>query len=224
VIAESLRHRLGAAQQLAMRTVSRTTLYGSSRPVNAVWHDDPDFLWFRVAKAGATTVKRQLRANGLQLSERFDVRYPVKRLEHHFAFAFVRNPWDRLVSCWASKVHGRKNMFQFDSATHARMQDFAAFVDFVSGFDLVAGDPHLRLQTQLVDFGRVDYVGRYERFGDDADEVFSRLGLRFDREYNPNASSRQRDFRTYYSDGLAERVGTLYERDIRLLGYWFDGG
>lgn len=222
MITDSLRHRLGAAHQRTMRAVSHSPLYGSSRPVNAVWHDDPDFLWFRVAKAGATTVKRQLRANGLEIEEQFSVRYPVKRLEHHFAFAFVRNPWDRLVSCWASKVRGRKNMFRFDPPTHALMQDFARFTDFVAGFDLVAGDPHLRLQTRLVDFSRVDFVGRYEQFGDDADAVFVRLGLRFDRSYNPNPSDRQLDFRTYYTDDLAERVGNLYERDVRLLGYRFD--
>jgi hypothetical protein len=103
------------------------------------------------------------------------------------------------------------------------MHDFSTFVrDYVANLDLDTCDPHLRRQTALVDLGRVDFLGRYEAFSDDAAHVFQRLGLQFDPEVNPNPSVRRSDHRQHYDADTAALVSSLYERDIRILGYQFD--
>lgn len=32
----------------------------------------------------------------------------------HFAFAFVRNPYDRFISCWSNKIAGGEGLSDWD--------------------------------------------------------------------------------------------------------------
>lgn len=208
--------------QRALRLLRAFPPYPSYDSYSLTASNDPAFLWFRVAKVGTRSIFGQLRANGLALDERWHVRYPVNRCSEHFAFGFVRNPWDRLVSCWAGRVV-RNNKYNFDDETRERMQRFPEFVRFVANTDLDSGDVHLRRQTGLLDLNRLDFLGRLERFDDDLATVLAELGLRHDAEMHKNPSPRDTDYRSYYDDDTAELVGRLYEKDVRTFGYEFDG-
>ena len=105
--------------------------------------DEPRFVWFRVPKAGYTTILGHLDAASLISTHNPDAvdRVP-DAYRDHWAFAFVRNPWDRLVSCWLDKVK-RKNFFGFGPSEYERMQRFDHFVRWVVQLDLDAADDHL---------------------------------------------------------------------------------
>ena len=110
-----------------------------------------------------------------------------------FAFAFVRNPWDRLVSCYRDKVRG-----EVDGHTHftsrpgvanclARFDAFFAgmsFDEFILAVESIPdeeADEHFRSQHTFVtnENGQiaVDFVGRFERLADDFRLVEQRIGL-----------------------------------------------
>ncbi len=150
----------------------------------------------------------------------------------YFKFAFVRNPWDRLVSWWSMidrhrprhEAGEKLNAFQTLVLTRAK-----TFADFVRLKDCVV-DPDGR---KSVHFNQIDYltdaegeiivdfVGRFEHLGRDLDTALSgRLGRRIDLPHL-NASSRG-DYRKFYSPDLAEEVARIYERDIRAFGYRFE--
>jgi hypothetical protein len=183
--------------------------------------NDPPFVWFRVAKVGTRTILTHLRAASV-VSDHYE--HGVDRLpegyEDHFAFAFVRNPWDRLVSCWHEKVVGQ-NYFGFDPGQYERMRRFDEFVRYVTELELDHADRHLRLQSRLIDLKRIDFLGRMERFDEHLNIVFSVLGIPPDPEPR-NVTERRDPYPEYYDDELRDVVAMAYERDIQIFGYTFD--
>jgi hypothetical protein len=113
------------------------------------------------------------------------------------------------------------NYYDFDAATHARMQRVEEFARWTSAHDLAAvpgTDQHLTLQSRMIDLNRVDFVGRLETFDRDFAEVCERIGA----PSEPSAPQNQtapggRDRQV--SDELRELVARMYRRDYQVLGY-----
>jgi hypothetical protein len=210
--------RRGRAYQRLAVALDRVPWLVASAPYNVTVAEEPPFVWYRVAKAGTRTIHRHVATHArLLLDHPYQVRLPVAAYDDHFHFAFVRNPWDRLVSCWQEKVIDSDH-FEL-GGERERLSSFSAFVDFVSELDVQTCDPHVRSQVALIDLDRVDFVGRFERFAGDLATVCGRLGLPAGfRHRNPSDHDH---YSTYYDERTAETVGRLYERDVRLFGYEF---
>lgn len=140
---------------------------------------------------------------------------PASVYARMFKFAFVRNPWDRLVSRYAYLLRNT------DHPKHefvSRMKDFESYVDW----EIERGK--MSQHTYVTDnAGRwiVDFVGYYERLHEDFAKACARLGVRAELP-RANTSS-HRDYRTYYTPELRERVAREFQRDVELFGYTFDG-
>jgi hypothetical protein len=110
-----------------------------------------------------------------------------------YSFAFVRNPWDRLVSCYRDKIGGEVDGFtdftdrpgvasclaRFD--VFVAGMSFDAFVEAVASIPDEDADGHFRSQSTFLtnaagEIG-VDFVGRCERLPADFSLVQQRIGL-----------------------------------------------
>lgn len=216
---------LTRASRLAQRAygrIARMVVVPSERSYNLTISGSHRFVWFRVAKVGTRSILAHFTNNGVELDveHAMAVRYPVNLFRDYYKFAFVRNPFDRLVSCWHNKVV-ETNYFNFDPESHQRFQHFGEFVDFGARYDLRAGDPHLRLQRNLIDLNAVDFLGRYEAFPADLAKVCERLGIPAAEFPRINASQGRVDYRAYYQQGLVDRVAAAYDLDLEVFGYDF---
>ncbi len=178
------------------------------------------FLWFRVAKVGSSTIKVILRQENVGMpimDDRFV--FDRERYKDYFTFAFVRNPWARVVSCYFQKVANKNPKWEF---YYGRCFDkgFDYFVDFIAEKDLHTADRHIRLQTSLVP-ENIDFIGRLENFDEDLGFVLERLGI--DRKKIPrkNASS-HKHYSHYYNDRTRDIIAQKYEKDILAYGYQFE--
>jgi hypothetical protein len=150
---------------------------------------------------------------------------PKEFFDQLFKFAFVRNPWDLQVS---SFHHIRRERPQYLSGH----EDFAAFLRWKLDPERPYQyhiDTSIESQTDyLIDLsGRVvvDFIGRYERLGEDFAEACRRIGLPAPAlPHQRQARDRQKDYRGYYTDETAELVARHFARDIEILGYGFDPG
>lgn len=209
-------------RQTLFRSLLRIPFLPAPTPYYLTVCPKPAFVWYRVAKCATRSIVAHLARHHVPVSgSQRQLYYAPRRYASHFKFAFVRNPWDRLVSCWHNKVIDQPKKRLFGDRIED-LKSFGAFVDFVAGQDLTACNRHYRLQCRLIDLDRVDFLGRLERFSDDFRIVCNTLGLPAEEVEKVNVSNRQRDYRLYYDDALAEKVATLYRRDITLFGYTYD--
>lgn len=209
--------------QKALRAASRVPLLPSRRRYNLTVSEKYKFLWFRVAKVGTRTIFSRLTDDKvkLDLESPYGIHYTPLLYHDYFKFAFVRNPWDRLVSCWQNKVL-KKNYFDFPDPQYKTMQSFAGFVEWVEGCEIDSADLHLRSQSALIDLDNCDYLGRMETFEEDLHNVFKFIGLPNNSRNNSNLSSGRKRYQDYYSADLIQRVANIYQKDIQIFGYRFE--
>jgi hypothetical protein len=140
---------------------------------------------------------------------------PAEAYSRLLKFAFVRNPWDRLVSRYSyllrNENHPRhkfvKAMSGFEQYLHWEISRGKMFQhDYVC-------DRHGKLI--------VDFIGYFERLHKDFANVCARLQIRAGLP-QANASP-HRDYRTYYTPATRKLVERNFQRDIELFGYDFDG-
>jgi hypothetical protein len=145
-----------------------------------------------------------------------------------FKFAFVRNPWDRLLSSY-SHICAAENdpEWKTHTAVLSRFKDFESFVLALEDPKLrrrILGFTHFRPQVDWLTLPRskqiaVDFVGRFENLDLDYVIVADRLGISSPLP-NVNASKHV-PYRDAYSRRMRDIVAEMYSDDVNLLGYRF---
>jgi len=193
------------------------------------------FLFFEVPKNGSGTIIEFLteQADLTLLKGRFTfLDYPDYK-----KWAFVRNPWDRILSCYLNKIKADKgfNNLNFKDGVMKKFHHYGVFyagMPFKEFIEVVAeipdqdadghfGSQHHRLMYE----GRVimDMVGRFEQFEQQFREIMLRLGLDNVGELPKfNASGGRHHYSTYYTPDLRELVARRYQEDIELFKYRFE--
>ena len=153
----------------------------------------------------------------------------------YYTAAFVRNPWDRLVS-WYVVIAGstafvpeghslfhRQNLLRQGVLRKAR-----SFDEFILHCPNVA-DRAGRMPFSLnqIDYLTdtsgdiaVDFIGRFENFADSAATLLRLLGLPEVRVPHLNRTHHD-GYRAYYTNETRDVVRRRFERDIEAFGYTF---
>jgi len=216
------------------RTNSHTILLSNHRTI-----------YFYIPKVACSSLKQVCTSwLGLEIPQgktihQIDFPY-VRRAElgnyaDYFKFAFVRNPWDRLVSCYHNKIkptasyedsHYVQGVFK-DFVHYGRFRAGMAFSEFVEAILDIPdseADSHFRSQHNFLTDpdGQllVDYVGKFETLHQDFAEVCRRMGV--DLVPLPHLmKSAARQYQQAYNPTLQAQVGQRYARDIELFSYTF---
>jgi len=154
-----------------------------------------------------------------------------------YTFAFVRNPWDRLVSCYRDKIQGEVEDFtQFSQSGVARClarfdvfsvnMSFEEFVYAVASIPDADADEHFRSQHKFLTNDRggiaVDFVGRYENLEADFRYVAERIGLPKGISLpRLQANPRSVRYMDYYTAATRDVVATRFAQDIALFSHHF---
>jgi chondroitin 4-sulfotransferase 11 len=163
-------------------------------------------------------------------------KYRVRRYyQDYFRFCFVRNPWDRLVSCYKDKLNYHKGhvyercdnsfiKFLKEMGLFKLNMTFDDFAKAVCDIPDEIADGHLRSQhTFITDEAGgelINFVGRFENLENDFRIVREKLGTNHDLPHLRKTT--HKDYTTYYSEDCATRVFERYKKDIEQFAYQFN--
>jgi hypothetical protein len=215
--------------------------------------DERRFIFVHIQKTGGETITdllsrrvpdlRPLAAKHARLCDRGS----EITMRDYFIFAFVRNPWDRLVS-WYSMIQAAQAVQWTEAQGNARKRsqrhqtrlnklwryaithsdDFKSFVrNCTQPVEMQAG-VHYSFSHNQLDYvtdqsGLViaDFIGRFERFNDDVEDIFLKLGLGSLTELPHENPSQHEHYTGFYDDETEEIVRQRFARDIEYFGYSF---
>lgn len=139
-----------------------------------------------------------------------------------FKFAFVRNPWDQMVSSyhWWVQTAGRLGAVQ-ESEEVAAM-GFEGFMASPYGAEQINEFRGNSFDWIADEDGNVllDYVGKFETLQDSWDIICARIGTPPARLPHLNRTDRTH-YRDYYTDETREQVARRFARTIEAFGYSF---
>lgn len=141
---------------------------------------------------------------------------PRAEFDRLFKFAFVRNPWDRLVSLYHFR---QQRSVQFGRGRRYKSFSFEQFLNYELRFKRSGTQAEFLCDRD----GRLltDYVGRFEQLNEDFGHVARLLGL--DVALPHRNQSQHKDYRSYYTPATIDLVAHHCRRDLQLFGYTFEG-
>lgn len=143
----------------------------------------------------------------------------------YFKFMFVRNPWDRVVSCWNDRRYDKGKQPGSVESTFTFDQFIDHLVNLVEtkydGDITIFGNPHVRSQVGMIYDTELDFVGKLENFNNDWSIVCEHMNVQpFEKELHQNKTKRG-PYRDYYTDRTRQIVAELYSQDIERYEYQF---
>jgi hypothetical protein len=152
-----------------------------------------------------------------------------------FKFAFVRNPWSRLLSCYKSKIRPKEfNNTYFKNGLPIGLQfkenlfwggmSFHEFVDSVCKTQDWEADTHFQSQyyqlTAPCGSFHIDFLGKLENLHEDFSLIQEHAHLPRIALAHLNQSHSQA-YQAYYDSTLREKVAKRFAEDVALFEYKF---
>lgn len=152
--------------------------------------------------------------------------FAPQTFRRYYKFAFVRNPWDRLVSTYSFLMKGgiseKDRKWAEENIMH--YPDFETFVKEWLNDANIRNSLHFQYQHLFLEDKNgklaVDFIGRFENITEDFKIIAKQLGI--NRELKKtNSSQRDKDYKQYYTEETMRIVENVYKQDIKLFNYKF---
>lgn len=140
-----------------------------------------------------------------------------------FAFAVVRNPWDRMVSLFTYRkklgdlpknISFKNYILQFtspryllDGSLHSKRPYYYGMSEYI-----------LDSRDNVI----VDFIARYENRDLDFKKISERIGIELGSLHIQKGSTFKRHYAEYYDEETKNIVGRIFSKDIELLAYSFE--
>jgi len=196
--------------------------------------DEHRCIFVHIPKCAGISVCQSLFGNNVNLTaghhnlKRYQIVFAPREFRDYFKFAFVRNPYDRLVSAFfflkkgglnqTDKAWGDRNLSAYDS--------FDVFVKAWVNPRNIRSALHFHPQCDYICLEKnrpaVDFIGYYENLEADFQLVCRKLKTDSPLLSMNRNPARGMDYQAYYTDETKAIVADVYADDLRVLGYAFD--
>jgi len=176
-----------------------------------------NFIWFLVPKTGSRSMFDFFINKKLYFPREKLQAFP-NDYSNCLKFAFVRNPWGRLVSTYENKV-SQPNSPRIKFFKQFKGGSFKEFIRWI-GLNGDDHDRHIKQQTSLVPYDLVDFIGKFENIQQDFNKLCDKIGIRQQQLPHLNKTN-HKHYTEYYDDETREIVAERYAKDIEYFGYKF---
>jgi hypothetical protein len=141
-----------------------------------------------------------------------------KKWKSYFKFAFIRNPWDRILSIYLKKRREATGIrrFLFENSKFK----FNSYVILKYGL----GVGKVMRQTEYVEDENghiiVDYIGRYEKLEKDLEKIYEKLMLE-SRQEEPYDGTENVSYKNYFLNMTKRIVKKKFRKEIEKFDYTF---
>ena len=131
----------------------------------------------------------------------------------YFKFAFVRNPWDRVVS-WYNFSMYLSNVKNVETDRNITGKDF---LSFIHEFENIWAN---KQQNQCNFTECCDFIGRFENLQDDFNTICDKIKI--PQQQLPHFNkTKHKSYTEYYDDETKSIVAEIFSKDIEYFGYKF---
>ncbi|EAK9986087.1 sulfotransferase family protein [Campylobacter jejuni] len=194
------------------------------------YHDKYGCIFIHVPKVAGTSIERVVFETDKWLIGHVRaldyINQDKNKFESYFSFAFVRNPFDRMVSAFHYLKKGGGNDYDKNWANE-NLKDFDTFEQFVLALqnknvkDKILSWQHFTPQYKFIcDENKnilVNFIGKLENINNDFKIVKNELN--FDRNLIHSNSSNHEIFSNYYNEKTYNIIAELYKEDFALFDY-----
>ena len=184
-------------------------------------------IFIHVEKTGGTSIECTLDSNLMNesatpkanVSDQFEDKHwtALEYLQKHpklykeyFTFAFVRNPWDRLVSRYEWQILiGNPYFTKLDFKKYIKSSSFQGLK--FSYLDKICDN-----QNKII----VDFVGRFEKLQQDFNYICDKIGMKNTQLPYVNKIDRKH-YTKYYDEETKQIIAEKFAKDIEYFGYEF---
>ena len=205
-----------------------TPLKKNNPPYTAL-NDIYKCIFIHIPKVAGSSIEKAIFGTWGEIGHHYAVHYKEAdpdKFKNYYSFAFVRNPFDRLVSSYFYLRNGGRN--KYDSEwSNKYLSNYSSFESFI----LSLGD--LSTQKEITDWVHfkpqylfvcdnesniiVDFIGKYENLENDFNKVIKKLGI--ETSLLQENTSERKSYETYYNENTRDIVREIYQKDFELFGY-----
>jgi len=197
------------------------------------------FIWVQVPKSASSSCEKIINSNITHNIVPVGPSSKVAMLKYpdYNSFTFVRNPWDRVVSCYCDRVQ-RLRFYDYDVNAYdpKGFKDmglnsgvsFNKFVSIICDQDDDNSDYHWRAQHSFItidDKVLVKFIGKVETFTEDWEKLFELLNWNIKKVFHMNKSvaevRKHRSYKNYYNSTTKALVAKRFEKDIDTFKYTY---
>ncbi len=166
-------------------------------------------VYFRVPKVASTSILISLR-------KKYEVIKCESYVPEAVTFAFVRNPFDRLASCFRHVIKKGSMQNIQENPNFYRDMSFKDFVDEIEKTEIQNMDIHFRPQYTFIP-EKPDYLGKFENLKEDFEELSKRIGLSVELTHENKTD--KTIYKDYYTEEIIKKVVKIYKKDFELFDY-----
>jgi len=189
--------------------------------------DEEELVFASVAKSACSSIKNSM--VGEHPKDR-SIHYHTRHLSHkkiprskksYHSFTYVRNPYERLISCYKDKFVKQRENFMYKNYLFGyldRDDSFEEFVRKISKLPDFLCDRHFKTQYSIIysKGARIDHIGRIEDLPGDYEEIRKKHDFGELNIFNRSTSESDKQLLT---ESVKEMICERFKKDFETFGY-----
>ena len=211
-----------------LRDMARTAIRGELDSPDFIILDEKEVIFASVAKSACSSIKTSICGTppeGVKIHQHtshLSHRRIPKKKGQYFVSTIVRDPYERLASCYRAKFNREdESTFIFSNYLFGYLKNHDSFDEFVRKVSKIPdkiSDRHFRSQHKIVfaSGNKVDFIGKFENLPSDFEGIRDKYGFGELPVLNKSSGKSAADL---FSDETREATSRRYKRDFELFGY-----
>ena len=149
-----------------------------------------------------------------------------ENLNAYFIFAFVRNPFTKLVSFFQDKYNYQHGRYFIDRSRFFWINVIGSFDEFAYKISKLPDcylERHIEAQHLDINYMRalgidIDFIRKFETLKQDFEPLKQRFGL-LPLEHKNKSTGEKENWRDYYTPKTAKLIYQRYRKDFEMFGY-----